>query len=139
MQAAPQIRGGVLTPSLHVRTSRKTVRRARHRAQAAPREEGGDVANDKKDYCDIKKDVVGQGALLRHDRRSIILAAAAGGAAMGAVSTPAPAFAASPTLSERLERKDFCKPVFNKARPGPQEYPEWLEGTWNATTSFQGE
>ena len=58
---------------------------------------------------------------------------------MWGVSTPAPALAASPTLSERLERKDFSKPVFNKARPGPQEYPEWLEGTWNATTSFQGE
>ena len=52
--------------------------------------------------------------------------------------SPAPALAAGPSLSERLERKDFSKPVFNKARPGPQEYPEWLEGTWNATTSFEG-
>ena len=54
-----------------------------------------------------------------------------------AATAPTSALAAT-LLSERLERKELSKPVFNKQRPGPQEYPPWLEGTWTATASFQG-
>ena len=50
---------------------------------------------------------------------------------------PTPALAAD-SLSQRLERRDLNKPVFNKARPGPQQYPDWMEGTWSATADFQG-
>ena len=55
-----------------------------------------------------------------------------------ALLDPSPALASSALLSERLERKDLSKPVFNKARPGPQRYPDWLEGTWRCTATFAG-
>lgn len=65
-------------------------------------------------------------------RRALALAAGL------ALLDPSPALASSALLSERLERKDLSKPVFNKARPGPQRYPEWLEGTWRCTATFAG-
>jgi len=68
-------------------------------------------------------------------RRTFVAGMLAGAAAL----TGTPGFAlAADSLSQRLERKDLSKPVFNKARPGPQVYPEWLEGTWMATASFEG-
>jgi len=51
---------------------------------------------------------------------------------------PNPPALAADSLSQRLERRDLNKPVFNKARPGPQQYPDWMEGTWSATADFQG-
>ena len=65
-------------------------------------------------------------------RRALALAAGL------ALLDPSPALASSALLSERLERKDLSKPVFNKARPGPQRYPDWLEGTWRCTATFAG-
>lgn len=50
---------------------------------------------------------------------------------------PRPA-SAGELLSTRLEKKDFTKPVFNSRRPGAQEYPDWMEGTWSATAEFSG-
>lgn len=55
-----------------------------------------------------------------------------------ALSVIPPPASARELLSTRLERKDFSKPVFNKARPGPQAYPDWLEGTWSAVADFSG-
>ena len=52
-------------------------------------------------------------------------------------SAPPPALAQA-LLSERLERRDLSKPVFNKAKPGPTRYPPWLEGTWRCTATFAG-
>ena len=53
------------------------------------------------------------------------------------LSPTLPALAAD-SLSQRLERRDLNKPVFNKARPGPQQYPDRMEGTWSAVADFQG-
>ena len=48
------------------------------------------------------------------------------------VPLPHPPALAADSLSQRLERRDLNKPVFSKARPGPQQYPDWMEGTWSA-------
>eukprot|EP00467_Chlorarachnion_reptans_P023909 CAMPEP_0114503392 /NCGR_PEP_ID=MMETSP0109-20121206/9622_1 /TAXON_ID=29199 /ORGANISM="Chlorarachnion reptans, Strain CCCM449" /LENGTH=321 /DNA_ID=CAMNT_0001681415 /DNA_START=353 /DNA_END=1318 /DNA_ORIENTATION=+ len=47
------------------------------------------------------------------------------------------ASASSPSLQERLETKSLEKSVFNRV-PGEQEYPNWMEGTWKARTTFAG-
>ena len=128
MQVVRPIPRGTLVPSSHVFRTRKTVRRSRCTQQpSATREDAdGDVADEDNDNRAHHLPLL--------QRRSVLV----GAGAMVSGLSPAPALAAGPSLSERLERKDFSKPVFNKTRPGPQEYPEWLEGTWNATTSFEG-
>ena len=68
------------------------------------------------------------------DRRRAL---ALGLALAATTSDPSPALAQA-LLSERLERRDLSKPVFNKAKPGPTRYPPWLEGTWRCTATFAG-
>jgi hypothetical protein len=40
-------------------------------------------------------------------------------------------------LYERVDAKRLDKTLFN-APPTQQTYPEWLEGTWDCVTTFQG-
>jgi len=60
------------------------------------------------------------------------------GLALAATTSAPPPALAQALLSERLERRDLSKPVFNKAKPGPTRYPPWLEGTWRCTATFAG-
>eukprot|EP00466_Bigelowiella_natans_P003003 jgi/Bigna1/86714/estExt_fgenesh1_pg.C_130039 len=41
------------------------------------------------------------------------------------------------TLRERLEKRRLDKAVFNRI-PGVQEYPSWMEGTWEVQAKFEG-
>ncbi|EEH58455.1 uncharacterized protein MICPUCDRAFT_56248 [Micromonas pusilla CCMP1545] len=80
--------------------------------------------------------VARDGADYDFDRRAALLA---GGLLASTLALPEPAaLAASTSLAERVERRDLSKPVFNKARPGPTRFPDWLEGTWRCTSTFEG-
>ena len=118
--------------------SASRLARCPHRTAIARADAGGARARHHRVAARARHDDVAEvevrGADLAVVDRRRALALAAGLALLD----PSPALASSALLSERLERKDLSKPVFNKARPGPQRYPDWLEGTWRCTATFAG-
>lgn len=72
-------------------------------------------------------------------RRDLGAATAAAAAILGSPqSARAGLLGRSPPLSERLAAQDLPKPFLQSSRPGPTEFPAWLEGDWEATQSFDG-
>ena len=72
------------------------------------------------------------------DRRRVLLLAAGSCGILRALHKDPSALAASLPLAERVERREFPKPVFNNVRPGPQAYPAWLCGEWRCKCTFEG-
>ena len=69
--------------------------------------------------------------------RQALLAATA---ASLAGTSSRPAYSASTSLADRLASRDpkqLAKPFFNVA-PAEATYPEWLDGEWKASLSFDG-
>jgi len=67
-------------------------------------------------------------------------AAAGASAAAAAALSPREAGAATLSLRDTLAARDaaLLKKPFLSARPGPQAFPDWLEGTWRCEASFRG-